>query len=307
MPVSVERTIMAEPLVTVMMSFYNCEKTLLAAVKSIFAQTFQNWELILLDGGSSDKSLEIAKSIKDPRVRVLGDGSYHNHPTALNRLIDAARGKYIANMDGDDLCSPKRLEKQLELFKKDESLDVVGTGIVYLDDMDFPLGYSIPPSSHSEICKEPYRTFPICHASVMAKRSWYLQNKYDESAVKVEDFDLWLRSHEHSKFSNVCEGLYYYRCETSFSQKKLFVARINSIRILFRYYKKKSMLKAIWYSVLQIAKMVVGPIICLLKSDRALIQKRYNPFNGNQEKNCVDELNYIKNVELPIKDRKGQN
>jgi len=111
---------MAEPLVTVMMSFYNCEKTLLDAVRSIFAQTFQDWELILLDGGSSDNSLEVAKSINDPRVRVFGDGSYHNHPTALNRLIDLARGKYIARMDGDDFCSPKRLEKQLELFKKDE-------------------------------------------------------------------------------------------------------------------------------------------------------------------------------------------
>ncbi|MGA2173309.1 MAG: glycosyltransferase family 2 protein [Sedimentisphaerales bacterium] len=293
---------MSEPLVTVGISFYNCEKTLLAAIKSIFAQTLQDWELILIDGGSSDKSLEIAKSIKDPRVRVISDGHYHNHPAALNQLIDLARGQYIARMDGDDLCSPKRLEKQLELFKKDESLDVVGTGITYLDDMDFPLGYSTSSSSHSEICAQPYRTFHLCHGSIMAKRSWYLKNKYDESAVKVEDFDLWLRSYEHSKFSNVCEALYYYRCEAFFSQKKLFIARINSIRILFRYYKKKNIAKAIWYSALQITKMVVGPIICLFKSDRGLIRKRYNPFNDSQEKIYVEELNYIKNIKLPLKD-----
>lgn len=292
---------MAEPLVTVMLSFFNCEKTLLAAVKSIFAQTFQDWELILLDGGSSDKSLEIAKSIKDPRVRVLGDGSYHNHPTALNRLIDAARGKYIANMDGDDLCSPKRLEKQLELFKKDENLDVVGVGIVYLDDMDLPLGYSIPPSSHSEICKEPYRTFRLCHGSVMVKRSWYLQNKYDESAVKVEDFELWLRTHEYSKFSNVPEGLYYYRCETFFSQKKLFIARINSIKLLFRYYKTRNIFKAIWYSILQVIKMISGPIICLLSSNKSLVKKRYTVFKDGDEKKHKEILNYIKNTTLPIK------
>jgi glycosyltransferase involved in cell wall biosynthesis len=292
---------MAEPLVTVIMSFYNCEKTLLAAVRSIFAQTFQDWELILLDGGSSDKSFEIAKSIKDPRVRVLGDGSYHNHPTALNRLIDAARGKYIANMDGDDLCSPKRLEKQLELLKKDESIDAVGTGIVYLDDNDVPLGYMIWPCSHSEICKEPYRFFRFCHGSIMAKRSWYLQNKYDESAVKVEDTDLWLRSYEHSKFSNINEALYFYRCETSFSQKKLFISRINNIKILFRHYKKKNMFKAVWYSALQMIKMVVGPIICLLQSDRGLIQKRYNPFSGGQEKSYMEELNYINNTKVPMK------
>jgi glycosyltransferase involved in cell wall biosynthesis len=286
------------------MSFFNCEKTLLSAVRSIFAQTVQDWELILLDGGSTDKSLEVAKSIKDPRVKVLGDGSYHNHPTALNRLIDAARGKYIANMDGDDLCSPTRLEKQLEVFKKDETVDVVGTGIVYLDNNDIPLGVAIWPPSHSEICKEPYRTFRMCHGSVMVKRSWYLQNRYDELAVKVEDFDLWLRTHEHSKFSNVCEGLYYYRCETSFSQKKLFITRINSIKILFRYYKTKNIIKAIWYSALQCIKMVVGPIICLLQSDRDLIQKRYIPFESGQEKVYVEELNIIKNTDFPIREHR---
>jgi glycosyltransferase involved in cell wall biosynthesis len=292
---------MLEPLITVGISFYNCEKTLLAAVKSIFAQTLQDWELILIDGGSSDRSLEVAKSINDPRVRVISDGSYHTHPAALNQLIDAARGKYIARMDGDDLCSPKRLEKQLELFKKDESLDVAGTGIVYLNDMDFPLGYSIPPSSHLEICKKPYRTFRLCHGSVMAKRSWYLQNKYDESAIKVEDFDLWLRTYEHSRFSNVREALYYYRCETFFSQKKLFIARINSIKLLFRYYKTRNIFKAIWYSILQIIKMISGPIICLLSSNKSLVKKRYTVFKDGEEKKHKEILNYIKNTKLPIK------
>jgi glycosyltransferase involved in cell wall biosynthesis len=293
---------MAEPLVTVMISFYNCEKTLLDAVKSIFAQTFQNWELILLDGGSSDKSLEIARSINDPRVRVIGNGSYHTHPAALNLLIDMARGKYIANMDGDDFCSPKRLEKQLESFEKDKNLDVVGTGIIYVDDNNVPLGKRIPPSSHLDICKEPYRTFWLCHGSVMAKRCWYLQNKYDESAVKVEDYDLWLRSHENSRFSNVCEGLYYYKCETSFSQRKLFISRINSIKILFRYYRKNNIFKAVGYSAFQIFKMIIGPIICLFQSDRSLIQKRYTALSDGQEKVCMEELNYIKNIKLPIRD-----
>jgi glycosyltransferase involved in cell wall biosynthesis len=293
---------MTKPLVTVVMSFYNCEKTLLAAVRSVFAQTFQDWELILLDGGSSDKSLEIAKLINDPRVRVIGNGSYHTHPAALNILINMAHGKYIANMDGDDFCSPRRLEKQLELFEKDKNLDVVGTGVVYLDDNDVPLGCSILPSSHLDICKAPYRTFYLCHGSVMAKRSWYLQNKYDESAVKVEDYDLWLRSHGHSRFSNVCEGLYYYKCETSFSQKKLFITRINSIRILFRHYWKINIFKAVGYSFLQVCKMIVGPIICLVKSDQSLIHKRYTAVDGEREKDYVKELNYIKNITLPIKE-----
>lgn len=255
----------------------------------------------MLDGGSSDKSLEVAKSIKDPRVKVLGDGTYHTHPAALNRLIDEARGKYIANMDGDDYCSPKRLEKQLELFEKDETLDVVGTGIVYLDDMDVPLGESIIPSSHAEICRNPYRNIDICHGSVMVKRSWYLQNKYDELAVKVEDCDLWLRTFEHSKFANVYEGLYYYKCETSFSQKKLFITRLNTIRILYRYFKSRNLLKGAWYITLLIIKMLVGPVICLVKSNRSLIEKRYNPLSADEKQFHEDVLKTIKDIKLPVK------
>jgi glycosyltransferase involved in cell wall biosynthesis len=292
---------MSEPLLTVGISFYNCEKTLLAAVKSIFAQTFQDWELVLIDGGSSDKSLEIAKSIKDPRVRVIGDGSYHTHPVALNKLIDVARGKYIANMDGDDLCLPTRLEKQLNLFKKDERLDVVGTGIVYLDENDVPLGHMIPPLSHLEICKEPYRTFRLCHGSIMAKRSWYLENKYNESAVKVEDFELWLRTYEHSKFSNVCEALYGYRCEASFNQSKRLKCRIMSTKFLFEHCRKKGQfIKGLYVGSIQLVKFVVGAAICVFWSKRKLLQRRYTPISEQEKEIYEREIRKIKQLEIPL-------
>jgi len=286
---------MTEPLVTVGLSFFNCEKTLLDAVKSIFAQTFQDWELILLDGGSSDRSLDVAKTINDPRVRVIGDGSYHTHPAALNRIIDLARGKYIANMDGDDLCSPTRLEKQLELFKRDESIDVVGTGLIYLGESDIPLGYTIPPVSHSEICKEPHRTFRIAHGSIMAKRSWHINNKYDESAVKAEDFNLWLRSYEHSKFANVSEPLYYYRCETSSTFKKRFRCRLTCTKFLFsHYYHKGHLFKAVYYASLQIIKFIIGNFICLFLSKRKYIERRYTPISSEDKIRYADELDKIK-------------
>jgi glycosyltransferase involved in cell wall biosynthesis len=293
---------MSEPLVTVGICFFNCERSLLAAVKSVFSQTFQGWELILLDGGSTDKSLEIAKSIKDPRVRVVGDGHYCTHPAALNQLTDLARGKYIANMDGDDLCSPMRLQKQLDLFIKDPSLDVIGTGIIYLDGNDLPLGQAIFPPSHEEICRTPYRTVRLCHGSIMGRRVWHLQNRYNESAVRMEDFDLWLRSYQHSNFSNVCEALYYYRCETSFSQKKLLIARINCIKLIWRHYVKSNMLKAFSYSLLQITKMVGGPIICLLISQRELIQKRYAPLDEIEKGRNVETIEFIKNTNVPVED-----
>ncbi len=292
----------AAPLVTVGIPFYNNQETMLDSIKSIFAQTFQDWELLLVDDGSTDNSLQIAQSIDDPRVRVFSDGCNKKLPARLNQIIEMARGKYIARMDADDLCSPDRLEKQLELFKQNPTIDVVGTGIVYLGPDDKPLGISRATITHEKICEKPYRTFGICHASILAKKSWYVQNHHDESALLVEDFKLWLESYEKSHFGNVPDPLYYYRCEMSFSQKKLFIARLNSIKILFRHYlRKKSLFEAIYYSLLQVLKMSIGPIICLLKSKRNLIQRRYKNIDDMIKQEHEQILKQIKNIELPIK------
>ena len=210
------------PLVTIGIPFYNNKGTLLDAVKSVFAQTFTDWELILLDDGSTDRSLQIAKSIDDPRVRVFSDGENKKLPARLNQIIEMARGKYIARMDADDLCSPKRFEKQVKLLEKNQSLDVLGTGMVYLGENDVPLGHWLAPPEHADICKEPYRTFRLSHGTIIAKKSWLQKNRYGESTPLAQDFNLWLRTYKHSKFGNVPEALYYYRCEYSFNHKKRF-------------------------------------------------------------------------------------
>lgn len=291
---------MLDPMVTVGICFFNCEKTLLAAVQSVFAQTFQDWELILLDGGSTDRSVEIAKSIKDSRVRVISDGKYYTHPAALNQLTDLARGKFIANMDGDDLCSPNRLEKQLDLFARDSGLDVVGTGMLYLGDGDIPLGCSILPSAHEDICRTPYSVYGLCHGSIMGKREWHLQNRYDDAAVRMEDFDLWLRSYEHSRFSNVSEALYYYKCETSFGQRKVLITRINCMKLILRHLWKTNIAKALYYSLLQILKIIGGSLIILFKSKRGLIQKRYTPIDEGEKGIYEESLRFIRDTQIPI-------
>src|SRR4030066_138114 len=100
---------MSGPLVTVGIPFFNNQDTLPDAIRSIFAQSFQDWELLLLDDGSTDGSLQIAQSIDDPRVRVISDGCNRKLPARLNQIIDLARGQYIARMDADDLCGITRL------------------------------------------------------------------------------------------------------------------------------------------------------------------------------------------------------
>jgi glycosyltransferase involved in cell wall biosynthesis len=294
---------MTNPLVSIGIPFYNSEKTLSDAIKSIFAQTFRDWELILVDDGSSDKSLKIAQSVSDQRVIVISDGQNKKLPARLNQIVDVARGKYIARMDADDLCFPERIERQLELFEKDPDLDVVGTGMVYLGDNDVPLGITLAPTSHSEICKEPYRIIWLFHPTTVAKKSWCEKNRYDESIPQAQDFNLWLRAYAHSKFANVPNALYFYRCEYSFNHKKRLKDRYFCANFLFKhYFAKKQFLMAFYAAIMQYIKLVVGFAICVIWSKRRLIERRYQPFDGDEAEPYREEIRRIKDVKLPVLD-----
>jgi glycosyltransferase involved in cell wall biosynthesis len=292
---------MDTPLVSVGIPFFNCEDSLPDSIRSIFAQTFQDWELLLVDDGSTDKSLQIAYAIDDPRVKVISDGKNKKLAARLNQIIDLARGKYIARMDADDLCSPKRIEKQLELFQKDPELDVVGTGMVFLDLDDIPLGDSFAPASHAEICSKPARTFGLCHPSIMAKKSWYEKNRYDETLPLSQDYELWLRSYRKSKFANVPEPLCYYRACYSFSLEKQFKDRNVIAGIILKYYKKQSRLdKALFYSLMQYIKIVAEVGLCITGLKNRLLSLRYNPLNSVDKELYMSEIQKIKNISLPV-------
>jgi glycosyltransferase involved in cell wall biosynthesis len=294
---------MENPLVTIAIPFYNAEKFILDAIKSIFAQTYQNWELILIDDGSRDNSLAIAKSISDPRVRVISDGLNKRLPYRLNQISDIAAGQYIARMDADDLCSPTRIEKQLKLLQDDDLLDLVGTGIVYVDNDELPEGHSYVPPRHEEICREPGRIIWLCHASVMAKKSWYQRNKYNENLVFSEDFDLWLRTYSHSKFGNVSEPLYYYRLDNSFNLKKQFRARKCAAAFLYDYFRPRSGLPAaLRYAAIQYLKFATTLFLFVTGRRRRLMAKRFNkPMDAAELEGYHNEVRFIKSFSLPLK------
>ena len=120
--------------VSIGIPFYNAENFLLDAIRSVFAQTHKKWELILLDDGSEDRSLEIAQSIKDPRVRVYSDGKNKKLASRLNEIVKLAKYDIIARMDADDLMSPYRIKKQVEILAQNPHLDLISTGIYSVDD-----------------------------------------------------------------------------------------------------------------------------------------------------------------------------
>jgi len=293
-----------KPLVSITSAFFNEGPVLLDMVKSVFAQTFTDWELILLDDGSTDNSLQLAQSIDDPRVRVFTNGRNLGTAKSLNKLTTLARGEYITRMDADDMCSPERIQKQLELFGENPDLDVVGTGMVCLDANGFPLGRSLATPEHADICKEPYRRIMLYHPSAMAKKSWFEKNQYDESLRLglAEDFNLFLRSYKHSKFGNVPEALLYYRLKQSWSFKRMRITRCNNARSIFEHFRRQDNLgKGLYYAGMQFVKLVAGAAYCMIWSRKKYLAKRYQPLTKSQLEFYQQESRRIKNTELPMR------
>jgi glycosyltransferase involved in cell wall biosynthesis len=288
------------PRLTIGIPFYNNEDTLLDSIKSIFAQTYEDWELLLVDDGSTDRSLEIARSIDDSRVRVISNGRNRKLAVRLNQIIDLARGEYIARMDADDICSPTRIQQQLDLLEKNDDIDVVGCGVIYLSDKDRPLGHSVALQNHEEICKQPYRGFGICHSSIMARKSWYQKFRYDESVHLGQDFNLWLRSYRDSRFANIPEPLYYYRLESSYSLKKQCRDRFKSSVYLFEHYRKQNLYKALFYSLMQYIRLAAEAGFCTAGLKSKLLSRRFKLLAPDVAREYLAEIAMIKNVSLPL-------
>jgi glycosyltransferase involved in cell wall biosynthesis len=224
--------------ITIGIPFYNAELYLADAIRSVFAQTYKEWELILVDDGSTDQSLEIARSVKDSRVRVITDGQNKRLPYRLNQITAAAKYDMIGRMDADDLISPLRFEKQLEILNNDKNIDLVTTGICSLTHDNIPVG--VRGGSPDDIISGRKLLLGKCavvHAAMLGRRSWFLRNKYDEIINRTEDYELWLRAFSKNDFKLriISEPLYYYREEENVTAKRQLAAYASQ-RHLYKEY-----------------------------------------------------------------------
>ena len=132
---------MDHPQVSVVMAVRNAEDTLKESLASVLGQTFANFEFIIIDDGSSDRTGDILQqaSAQDSRVNVFTQG-HRGLTNSLNRAISVAQGRYLARQDGDDLSMPERLEQQVRKLDADEGLAAVGTATVIIDKQGKPMG-----------------------------------------------------------------------------------------------------------------------------------------------------------------------
>lgn len=224
------------PRVTVGVPFHNEARWLGDAIRSVLAQTMADFELLLLDDGSTDGSVEIARSFSDPRISVLSDGVRRHLPARLNELVRRARGELVARMDADDVSHPARLERELAVMDADPGCDAVGTWAMLVDEDDNPLGVlesaPLPATLPIALARG---VFP--HATMLARRRWLLEHAYDEALTRSEDRDLWCRTVESSTFRVIPEVLYVVRVSPGASSflPDYLVAQRQNREILARY------------------------------------------------------------------------
>lgn len=221
-------------LVTIAIPFYNAEFFLAKAIDSVLWQTYTNWQLILLDDGSTDSSLTIANAYaaKDKRITVISDGQNKNLGFRLNQIPFLVTTEYLARMDADDIMHPERIEKQINTLIKYPEIDVLGTNAYTINEKDEVVGMRQIFDQTVKLKKVKGFT----HPTIMAKTEWFKNNPYNAQAVRIEDAELWYRTRDNSNFMILMEPLLFYR-EFGGDYYKKYIKVVPSLIKLVNKYK----------------------------------------------------------------------
>jgi len=192
------------------MPIFNGEKYLRSAIQSVLDQTFKNFELIIINDASTDKSLELIKSFADQRIVLINKEK--NSGFIRNEGIEASRGEFVAFLDCDDIAHPDRLKREVEFLRKNPDYGLVGTGVRIIDENDQGTGVFWRESIASE--KIPIRLiFGNCFAlsSSMVRKNALPAQVFIKNFIPTEDFELWVRMLKTTKGANLSLTLTDYR------------------------------------------------------------------------------------------------
>lgn len=219
------------PKISVIMGIYNCAATLAEAIECIFAQTFSDWELILCDDGSTDKTLKIARSYADihpDRIILLRNETNQGLNKTLNLCLAKAKGEYIARMDGDDHCSPNRFEIELAALEAEPEIAFVSTDMTFFDESGVWGQISHPDYP----CAQDFiHGSPFCHAPCMVRKKAYDSvggYSVEKRLLRVEDYHLWLKMYcAGYRGKNIHQPLYQMRDDRNAYGRRKFRFRVN--------------------------------------------------------------------------------
>lgn len=201
------------PTVSVLMPTYNAERYLKEAIESILTQTFADFELIIINDGSTDSTEQIIHSFGDPRIRYIKNIKNIGLSPTLNIGLKEATGTYIARMDADDISYPTRLEKQVDFLNKNPDYGIVGCMYIVMDQKRVPYeagGLDFRHEAEIKLCLFGSNVF--VHGETMFRSSIIIKDelRYNSAYNPCEDYDLWIRMSAHTKFCILEDILYCY-------------------------------------------------------------------------------------------------
>ena len=200
------------PRVTVLLPVYNAVRYAADALRSVLTQSFTNFEVLVLDDGSTDGSADVVGSFDDPRVRLVRAASNVGLTPTLNRGLALARGELIARQDADDVSEPTRLERQVACLDANPEVAVVGSWYIKIDASGESLGDRHLPVRDTALRWALLSYCPIVHSAATFRRQAILAlGGYDEQFAYAQDYDLWSRVARHHRLGTVSECLVRYR------------------------------------------------------------------------------------------------
>jgi glycosyltransferase involved in cell wall biosynthesis len=273
---------MTTPLVTIGIPVYNCERFIRQAIESVLNQTYANFELIITDDGSTDKSVAIIKQFDDKRIRLVVDNENHGISYRLNQQIRLAKGEYFVRMDGDDVMMPYRIEKQVEYLSNHPEVDLVGSSAIIIDDDNNIIGIRRNNNCYRNI-DDVYKYGLFIHPTVAGRMSWFLKWQYREDMTGVEDYDLWLRSYNSSKFYNEIAPLMYYRDPLRFKLSTYLFRTRRMIKCqIVNLYLANSSVNGLCCIFKQLMSAILAIILSGISCDKWMIARR-NELLSNED------------------------
>lgn len=255
------------PKVSIALPLYNGALTIYSSIQSILLQTYKNWELIVIDDGSTDNGPDIVRSIDDKRITIIQDGVNRGISYRLNQALDLAKGCYFARMDADDIAFPERIARQVKFMADHPDVDLVAASVLVFGNAGDAKGLILVKHHHDAICSRPWNGFHMPHPTWLGRIEWFRFNRYRSSADKAEDQDLLFRAYLTSNFACITDVLLAYRQDGRALSKMIAARRIFAKSFIETAMRRRQFLEASCLALSILIKMLadVLNILCGIK------------------------------------------
>jgi glycosyltransferase involved in cell wall biosynthesis len=281
------------PKVTIAIPFHNPGKHFEWALKSVFSQTFEDWELILIDDGSTDGSLEFARSIRDRRVTVISDGVCRRVNFRLNEATRCASAAFLFRMDSDDIMCPERVARQYEILSRHP--DVLVHSSAYAIDQENRIRGIHQVRRGARF--DPARW--AIHPTVAGATEWFRANPYNESFVyhRAQDAELWSRTYSTTRFVQIPEPLLFYRNVDAFSYPNYAGSQLGLLCLAYATHETCNF-AYVRYCTKSCVRLLAGSLLAKLGWAQWLVNRRRRSISEQELARAESSLRQVADVQI---------